>query len=195
MTEAVKDISELVAADYNPRRAMTKKEAAGLARSLQKYGDVGGITFNRRSGRLVCGHQRVGRLREMGAQVVNGALQIASGHRFPIRVVDWDENTEREANVSANNDAIASDWDDTLEELLTEVRAAVSPEEFSELAFDDLLKSLRVGPAAGETEDASPQLRDDMVYSIVVEAADEGQQLELLAELEGRGLKCRLLMS
>ena len=53
---------------------MSDKARAGLGSAIERFGDISGITFNVRTGRLVCGHQRVERLRAAGAQMVDGAL-------------------------------------------------------------------------------------------------------------------------
>jgi hypothetical protein len=138
---AIDTIEDLLPAEYNPRRDMTDAERDGLQASLKRFGDVGGITFNRRSGRLVCGHQRVARLRELGATMVDGALQLPTGERWPVRVVDWDDSEERAANVTANNRHIASDWDDSADGLLTGIRESIGEEDFAGLGLDALLTS------------------------------------------------------
>jgi len=147
-------IDDLAPAPYNPRRKMTNKERDGLAASLQRYGDISGITYNLRTRRLVGGHKRVARLRELGAQVVDGAIQLANGKRFPIRIIDVPESEEKEINVTANNRHIASDFDERLAPLLGELEASLGEEAFGELALDDLRADLaKLGSIEPETVD------------------------------------------
>lgn len=131
-------IDDLAPAPYNPRE-ITDDAADGLRASVARFGDIGGITYNERTGRLVCGHQRVKQLRALGAQMVDGALQLASGHRFPVRVVDWSEAEEKAANVEANNPHIAGTFNADLEGLLGELRGSMGELEFGELRLDELL--------------------------------------------------------
>lgn len=57
-TKSPETARELTPADYNPRQ-ITEKRQAQLGKSMGKFGDLSGIVYNRRTGRLVCGHQRI----------------------------------------------------------------------------------------------------------------------------------------
>lgn len=144
------DLDDLAPAPYNPRRKMTEDESAGLRRSLEKHGDVSGITYNRKTGRLVCGHQRVRELRALGAVMRGGVIRTPQGGEFPVRVVDWTEAQEKEANVTANNPHIASGWDESLDGLLRELQGSMGEEEFGAAQLDKLLGEL--APAESEVE-------------------------------------------
>jgi DNA modification methylase len=133
-------IDDLKPASYNPRK-ISKKAFEGLEASLKKFGDISGIVWNKRTGNLVAGHQRVAKLRELGGQLVGGAVQIASGERFPVRVVDWSELQEMAANVEANNPTIGGVFDEKLNEILDLVWAGVGEIEFKDLGLDELLKN------------------------------------------------------
>lgn len=135
-------IDDLVPNPRNPRKI---KDAArnGLNRSLEKFGDLSGITFNRTTGQLVCGHQRLVELRKMGGEYRDGAIWVGS-RNYPVRIVDWDEAFEREANVAANNKHITGEWDDTIGDYLREIHAEISEEEFGELQFDALADELKI---------------------------------------------------
>lgn len=117
------DLKSLLPAEYNPR-TMSGHDAKALLDSIGKFGDMGGVVFNRRSGRLVGGHQR----REVFIKK-NGRIEITEGpndpnevgtvargyvvigtEKFTYRVVDWDEHKEKLANLAANR--IQGDWDD-----------------------------------------------------------------------------------
>lgn len=139
----MKDLSlgDLQPADYNPRK-ISAEAAAGLALSLDKFGDISGIVWNKRTGRVVAGHQRIEQLRQQGAQLVDGALVTKRGGRFSVRVVDWDESTEKAANIAANNPHIGGEWTENLEGLLEEVRLSLGEDEFTTLVLDKLAKDV-----------------------------------------------------
>lgn len=118
---SARDLGQLKASDTNPRR-ISKKRLAMLTKSIGEFGDLGGVIFNRRTGNLVGGHQRVEAFRAVngpsGAMHLTRTLETpsdkgttaegyieAGGERFSYREVDWDENTERLANLAANKSA------------------------------------------------------------------------------------------
>lgn len=128
-------IEDLKPAPYNPR-TITEKAANGLGKSIEKFGDIAGITWNAKTGHLVCGHQRVEQLKAQGAKFKDGALVLPSGERFPIRVVNWTLNQEKAANVGANNKHIAGDFTDELASVLSSIKSEISTEDFEIMGFD-----------------------------------------------------------
>ena len=118
-------LGELLPADYNPRR-ISDRAMKGLRASLERFGELGGIVWNRRTGRLVGGHQRVKAL---------AALGVADAE---VRVVDIDAAEEKAANLALNHPGIGGEWD---EALLSAVLADVQrelPTAFEELQLGDL---------------------------------------------------------
>jgi hypothetical protein len=107
------DLADLQEAPYNPR-TITQAQFDGLKMSLDEYGDISGITWNKRTGFLVSGHQRVRALveayGEAGVEVTAHGLSTPD-HVFPIRVVDWDSTQERLANIAANSTDISGQFD------------------------------------------------------------------------------------
>lgn len=136
-----KTIDDLEPHPRNPRR-IKDAAAKGLRKSIERFGDLSGITYNARTGRLVCGHQRLQQLRELGYRYVNGVLTNGESD-FPVRIVDWDEQLELEANVAANNEAIQGEWFG-LDDILREIRAGMDLEEFTDLRFDALAEQLKI---------------------------------------------------
>lgn len=53
-----KKVGDLQPAPYNPR-TITEEQLDRLGRSMQEFGDLSGIVYNRRSGRIIGGHQRL----------------------------------------------------------------------------------------------------------------------------------------
>lgn len=154
-------IDDLKPASYNPRR-ISPEALAGLKSSLVQFGDIAGLTWNRRTGNMVAGHQRLRALRSVyGDQLLleqtqDGAvLRAPDGQAFTVRVVDWDASKEKAANVAANNPHIAGEFDEKIEALLAEVKAW-DPEIFSDMRFDLLMPKEK--PAKGKVDpDEAPE--------------------------------------
>lgn len=116
----------------NPRLPFTESEADVFKRSLAEFGDLSGVTENRRTNRLVGGHKRVEQFRADPAASVTitetlaapdavGTLAyghvICFGTRWSYRLVDWPENKEAAANLAANQFGAEFDWSGVSETL------------------------------------------------------------------------------
>ena len=118
-------VADLKPAPHNPRRLSAEQESA-LKQALEVFGDLGGIVFNRRSGVLVSGHQRVKTLdpdwpitssahallegdQKVGT-IARGWIDTPFG-RLSYREVDWEERIEKAAMIAANK--AGGEWDDS----------------------------------------------------------------------------------
>ncbi|MEG0374210.1 MAG: ParB N-terminal domain-containing protein [Raoultibacter sp.] len=111
--------SKITNAPYNPRfiDAAAKRR---LKAGMRKHGLVQAITWNRRTGHVVGGHQRLEVLDE---------LERRADYDLTVNVIDVDEREEVEVNVQLNNPSMQGEWD--LEKL------ADLSEDFG-LGFDDM---------------------------------------------------------
>lgn len=108
--------SSLKAAPYNPRK-LDAHAKAKLRANLAKIGLVQALTWNRRTGNLVCGHQRL---------AILDALAETEDYLVDICVVDLDEREERAQNLFMNNPSAQGWWDEeALDALLREDAALV----------------------------------------------------------------------
>ena len=113
--------ADLTPAKYNPRK-VSPGAITRLRQQLQEFGDLGGIVFNIRTGRLVGGHQRIAALQDSWPidkqPHADQAGTVATGHidtphgRLAYREVDWPETKEKLANLAANNQA--GDFDNAM---------------------------------------------------------------------------------
>ena len=196
----IETIEDLRPAPYNPR-SITDEASTGLRASMQRFGDISGIVWNRRSGTLVCGHQRVKQLRELGAELTEDrdALVLPNGDRFPVRVVDIDLGEEMTANVTANNEHIGGAFTAGASDVLERAREVIGEHAYNELQLPSLeaqlAKIAKRDDYQPNDDDSEPKLDDKLTYSVVVDFDNENDQAALLNELEVRGMKCRLLMS
>jgi len=114
------DPAKLVPADYNPRK-ISDHQAEALKRSLDRWGFVEPIVANKRTGKIVGGHQRV-----------DAALALAVA-KVPVHWVDLDEDSEKALNIALNK--ISGEWEDNrLAELLTELEQG--GQDLEDLGFD-----------------------------------------------------------
>lgn len=119
-------LSALKPAGYNPR-TISHEAMKGLQASLKRFGLVQPIIYNSRTGHIVGGHQRVKAL-------------LAAGERSAATiVVDIPEMEEKALNVTLNNAAIADDFTDGLQDILTEIQAAL-PQGFLDLKLSELME-------------------------------------------------------
>ena len=123
---------KLLPADYNPRKDLKPgdEEYEKLKRSIEQFGYVEPVIWNRTTGRVVGGHQRLKVLINMGISEVDCV------------VVEMDENKEKALNVALNK--ISGEWDkDKLALLITDLQAEdfdVSLTGFDAAEIDDLFK-------------------------------------------------------
>jgi len=124
----LKNINDLKDAMYNPR-LITDIALSGLRNSLKEFGDLSGIVFNKQTGNLIAGHQRKKILiEEFGDKLIieDNIIKTPKGDEYAIRVVDWDIQKEKLANITANNPHIQGNYDTTLQELVDELKESDS---------------------------------------------------------------------
>lgn len=88
-------------APYNPR-IMDAKAKKRLKKNIAKHGLVAALTWNKRTGNLVGGHQRLEQL---------DALEKSKDYDLTVCVVDVDEREEAALNVQLNNPSMQGGWD------------------------------------------------------------------------------------
>jgi hypothetical protein len=86
---------------FNPR-IMTDDQKRRLRAGLKKHGMLEPPVWNKQTGRLVGGHQRLAQL---------DGLQGDDAYTLQVAVVDLDEAAEKEAMILLNNTAAMGDWD------------------------------------------------------------------------------------
>lgn len=159
-------VRDLNPADYNPR-LISEARLSQLGKGIAKFGDLSGVTFNRRTGRLVGGHQRIkhlapnARIRKAAASDDCGTVAlgvIVSGKAsWAYREVDWDESTEKAANIAAN--AAGGFFDEkALGGLVLELDKAGFAMELLQLAdLEDLLKTAAEESGSEDDAPAAPK--------------------------------------
>lgn len=93
--------SQIKNAPYNPR-IMDEGAKKRLKKNIAKHGLVAALTWNKRTGNLVGGHQRLEQL---------DALEKNKDYELTVCVVDVDEREEAALNVQLNNPSMQGEWD------------------------------------------------------------------------------------
>lgn len=107
--------SQIKLAEYNPR-TISEEGKKQLKRSIKRYGVVGGIVVNKQTGNTVVGgHQKIKILDEINKYPAND-------YQLRVELVDLDEKTEKELNITLNNPNVGGDWDyDALRDLVPDI--------------------------------------------------------------------------
>lgn len=197
MAETTKKTKEPVLAleqlvpDPQNARTITDDAMQGLGYSLAEFGDISGITWNLKTGTLVCGHQRVQQLRDKWGEKLRldegVGLVTPSGDVFPVRIVEWDEQKHRAAQLAANNPAVQGEYD-----LTTAAGQLKRLEEEAPQLYDPLRLS-RIWQAGDrkeptEADEAGPpdmELQPYESYDYVIVLARNTQDWEWLCEKLG----------
>lgn len=93
--------SDIKNAPYNPR-IMDEDAKKRLRKNIAKHGLVSALTWNKRTGNLVGGHQRLEQL---------DSLERTKDYELTVCVVDVDEKEEATLNVQLNNPSMQGWWD------------------------------------------------------------------------------------
>lgn len=124
-------VADLHPADYNPRKDLKPgdKQYEKLARSIEEFGYVEPIVWNRRTGNIIGGHQRLKVLIEKGYTEVE-AVEL-----------DLSDQEERILNVALNK--ITGRWD--TEKLISVLEELKDQDEMQLTGFEDWeLEALKV---------------------------------------------------
>jgi DNA modification methylase len=159
-------VRDLTPNPENPR-VITPERLAWLKKSLDEFGDLGCVVFNRKTRRLVGGHQRLGvippdseivyeekytQANKQGT-VAEGVITI-DGERYKYREVEWGVKKEKAANIAANKHG--GEWDNAkLATWLIDLDGENIPWGligFEDKEIEDICAPFRTMPDVGEDE-------------------------------------------
>ena len=137
-------------AGYNPRK-LSDESRKTLKRGIKKFGLVGGIVVNKRTGlTVVSGHQRLSVMDELQKFPDND-------YRIRVDVIDVDERQEKELNILMNNPNAQGSWDyDALARLVPDIDykdAGLTDADLNMIGCDFLLQTEEENSLAGALEE------------------------------------------
>ena len=113
--------SEISLAEYNPR-IIDESNQKKLVRNIRQNGLIEPVVWNKRTGVLVGGHQRIAAADKI----------FRSDYDVPVAIIDVDERQEKILNVTLNNSTSQGEWNLNLLESMT----LDNDIGFDELGFD-----------------------------------------------------------
>ncbi|MEB7460139.1 ParB N-terminal domain-containing protein [Staphylococcus borealis] len=144
-------INDITPADYNPRIDLNENddEYKKIKNSIEEFGYVDPIIWNKRTGNIVGGHQRYTVLKDLGYDKVD------------VSVVDMNEQDEMALNVALNK--VEGEWDrnklkDVIEQL-EEDRLMFTG--FDEDEIDSLMNDINIDDFFEEEEKAPNREEQD----------------------------------
>ncbi len=146
-----KKLTDLIPADYNPRKDLQPGDAEyeKLKRSIETFGYVKPIIWNKQTGRIVGGHQRLKVMQDLGYQEIECVI------------IDIDESKEKALNVALNK--ISGSWDeDKLMSLITDLEGSyfdVSLTGFDIAELDELFKDSLTDGIEDDNFDVEEELK------------------------------------
>lgn len=157
-----KQIKDLDRAEYNPRIELIPgdTEYENLRRSISTYGMLIPVVWNKRTNRVVGGHQRLTVLENEGETEVD------------VSVVDLDETQERQLNIALNK--IEGGWDEEkLADLLTELGEDATLTGFTQQEIDSLTNDIN-SLIDGDTVDEELKAIEELFnVSLTFDKADQ----------------------
>jgi len=160
-------VHQLQPAPYNPRICL-KPGMAGyerLRRSLTEFSLVQPLIWNRRTGYVVGGHQRLEILKREGVAEI------------PVVVVDLTEDREKALNLTLNNQRVGGEWDVARLGTLVDELRALPNFDATLTGFDAReLRDLVMEPAAVSRE--APPEEKDVVRVVLDVSRDDWDEVE-----------------
>jgi DNA modification methylase len=150
-----KRTADLIPADYNPRKDLKPGDAEyeKLKRSIEQFGYVEPVIWNKTTGFVVGGHQRLKVLLDMGITEVECV------------VVEMDAEKEKALNIALNK--ISGEWDkDKLTLLITDLQGAdfdVSLTGFEPAEIDALFKDAQQDKVKDDEFDVDAELQSPVI--------------------------------
>lgn len=137
-------------AGYNPRK-IDEDARKTLKRGIKKYGLVGGIVVNKKTGfTVVSGHQRLSVMDELQKYPEND-------YRIRVDVINVDEQQEKELNLLMNNPNAMGTWDfDALAQIIPDIdwkSAGLTDADLNMIGVDYLLQTEEESSMADALED------------------------------------------
>lgn len=173
--------SQIHPAEYNPR-TISKEGKAALKRSIKKYGVVGGIVVNRRTNfTIVGGHQKVAVLDELNKYPDND-------YSIRVELIDVDEKTEKELNVTLNSPNVGGEWDyDALRELIPDIDykdAGLTEQDLNIIGIDFNFQTEEENTIAGELDDLMEPVREEHQADLAQKQAERAEKVAHMKQVK-----------
>ncbi|WP_418988133.1 ParB N-terminal domain-containing protein [Bacteroides heparinolyticus] len=171
--------------EQNPR-VISDENRKALKRGIKKFGMVGGIVVNKRTGyTLVSGHQRLSVMDEL--QKYNTATKE---NDYPIRVdlIDVEEKEEKELLILLNNPSAQGEWDyDALRELIPDIDykdAGLTEQDLDIIGVDFNFQTEEENIIANELEDLMGPVREEHQVELAQKQAERAKKVAHMKQVK-----------
>ena len=160
-------------ANYNPRK-LSDESRKTLKRGIKKFGLVGGIVVNKRTGlTVVSGHQRLSVMDELQKFPDND-------YRIRVDVIDVDEKQEKELNILMNNPNAQGTWDfDALAQIVPDIDwkdAGLTDADLNMIGVDYLLQTEEESSIADALSDMMSPVNEQKEAEKAAKEAEKAQK-------------------
>lgn len=166
-------------ADYNPR-ILDEEAKKSLKRGIKKFGLLGGVIVNKRTGfTVVSGHQRLTVMDEL--QKYNPDT-MENDYKVRVDVTDVDEKMEKELNILLNNPNAQGRWDyDKLAQLIPDIDykdAGLTDADLNMIGVDYLLQTEEENDIADELDSLMAPIAEEREEVKAQRAAERALERE-----------------
>ncbi len=177
-------------ADYNPR-TLDEEAKKSLKRGIKKFGLVGGVTVNKRTGfTVVSGHQRLTVMDELQKY---DPKTMENDYKVRVDVTDVDEKMEKELNILLNNPNAQGRWDyEKLAQLIPDIDykdAGLTDADLNMIGVDYLLQTEEENNIADALDDLMSPIVEEREEAKAERAAERAMQQEMEREAKVQHMK------
>ncbi len=163
--------------ERNPRVISTENRKA-LKRGIKKFGMVGGIVVNRRTGNtLVSGHQRLSVMDEL--QKYNPKTR-ENDYLIRVDLIDVEEKEEKELLILLNNPSAQGEWNyDILREIIPDIDykdAGLTEEDLDIIGVDFNFQTEEENAIVGELDGLMEPVREEHQAEIAQRQAERAEK-------------------
>lgn len=163
--------------EKNPR-TITSDNRKALKRGIKKFGMVGGIVVNRRTGNtLVSGHQRLSVMDEL--QKYNPKTK-ENDYLIRVDLIDVEEKEEKELLILLNNPSAQGEWNyDTLREIISDIDyrdAGLTEEDLDIIGVDFNFQTEEENAIAGELDGLMEPVREEHQAEVAQRQAERAEK-------------------
>lgn len=177
--------SQIKFADYNPR-VIDDEAKKSLKRGIKKFGLLGGVTVNKRTGfTIVQGHQRITVMDELQKY---DPKTLENDYVVRVDVADVDLKMEKELNILLNNPNAQGRWDyEKLAQIIPDIDykdAGLTDVDLNMIGVDYLLQTEEENSIADELEDLMSPIVEEREEAKAERAAEREAEKAMLQEME-----------
>ena len=169
--------SQIKLHEQNPR-TIPEENRKALKRGIRKFGMVGGIVVNKRTGNtLVSGHQRLSVMDEL--QKYNPETK-ENDYLIRVDLIDVEEKEEKELLILLNNPSAQGEWNyDTLRELIPDIDykdAGLTEQDLDIIGVDFHFQTEEESTIAGELDTLMEPVRAEHEVEVAQKQAERTEK-------------------